>query len=149
MSLAQKFLSKSEQEMVLNAVFEAEKNSSGEIRLHIEDSCQEDLMDHAAFVFEKLGMHKTKLRNGVLFYVSVEPHGFAILGDVGINQKVPSNFWDEIKDHVIGKFKNQEYAVGLSEGIIRAGEQLKSHFPFKKDDVNELSDDISFSESKK
>ncbi len=147
MSLAQNFLSKSGKEMVLEAVSDAEKNSSGEIRLHIEDSCDEDVLDHAAFIFEKLEMHKTKLRNGVLFYVSIEPHGFAILGDVGINQKVADDFWDKIKDHVIGRFKNQQYAEGLSEGIIMAGEQLKAHFPYSKNDLNELTDDISFGDS--
>lgn len=148
MSLAQNFLSKTEQEVVVKAIAEAEKNSSGEIRLHIEDSCKEDLMDHAAFIFEKLEMHKTDLRNGVLFYVSIEPHGFAILGDVGINQKVADNFWDEIKNNVISNFKKGNYAQGLSEGIIKAGEQLKAHFPYSTDDVNELSDDISFGNSK-
>lgn len=148
MSLAQSFLSKSEQELVIKAIKEAEHSSSGEIRLHIEDECKEDLMDHASFIFEKLEMHKTELRNGVLFYVSLNPHGFAILGDVGIHQKVNDDFWDSTKDVVIENFKNEDYAKGLSEGIIRAGEQLKKHFPYQKDDVNELTDDISFGTKK-
>ena len=148
MSLAEKFLSKTEQLAVINAIEEAEKNSSGEIRLHIEDDCKEDLMDHAAFIFEKLEMHQTDLRNGVLFYVSMKPHGFAILGDVGINQKVQSDFWDQIKEHVIASFKTGDYGKGLSEGIIMAGDQLKAHFPYQSDDVNELTNDISFGESK-
>ena len=147
MGLAEKFLSPEQQKMVVDAIGEAEKNTSGEIRLHIEDKCKEDLMDHAAFVFEKLEMHKTELRNGVLFYVSMQPHGFAILGDVGINLKVSENFWDEIKEHVIAKFKEGKYAEGLSEGILMAGEQLKAHFPYQTDDVNELSDEISFGKS--
>ena len=92
MSLAKNLLSAEEQKQVIRAIGEAEKNSSGEIRLHIEDNCNEDLMDHAAFIFEKLNIHKTELRNGVLFYVSINPHGFAILGDVGINQKVNDLF---------------------------------------------------------
>ena len=148
MGKAEKFLSKEDQKLVVSAIGEAEKNTSGEIRLHIEDKCKEDLMDHAAFIFEKLEMHKTELRNGVLFYVSVEPHGFAILGDAGINQKVADNFWDEIKEHVITNFKDGNYAKGLSDGILMAGEQLKTNFPYQTDDVNELSDEISFGESK-
>ena len=148
MGKAEKFLSKEDQKLVVSAIGEAEKNTSGEIRLHIEDKCKEDLMDHAAFIFEKLEMHKTELRNGVLFYVSVEPHGFAILGDAGINQKVADNFWDEIKEHVIANFKDGNYAKGLSDGILMAGEQLKTNFPYQTDDVNELSDEISFGESK-
>ena len=148
MSLAQEFLTKADQNLVVKAIQEAEKNSSGEIRLHIEDECNEDLMDHASFIFEKLEMHKTELRNGVLFYVSIKPHGFAILGDVGINQKVPEGFWDEIKNHVISNFKSGAYAKGLSDGIIMAGEQLKKFFPYQSDDVNELSDEISFGTKK-
>lgn len=144
MSLARNFLSKEDQAKVVNAIQEAEKNTSGEIRLHIEDYCKEDVMDHAAFVFEKLEMHQTQLRNGVLFYVSIEPHGFAILGDVGINQKVKDGFWENIKNHVIENFKKGQYAEGLSEGIVMAGEQLKKYFPYEADDVNELSDEISF-----
>ncbi|MGB0806385.1 MAG: TPM domain-containing protein [Salibacteraceae bacterium] len=144
MSLAKSFLSKSEQQKVIEAIKEAEKNSSGEIRLHIEDECKEDLMDHASFIFEKLEMHKTDLRNGVLFYVSLNPHGFAILGDAGINQKVADDFWDSTKDLVIENFKKGQYATGLAKGIRSAGEQLKQYFPYQTDDVNELSDDISF-----
>lgn len=148
MGLAEKFLSSEEQKMVVDAIGKAEKHTSGEIRLHIEDKCKEDLMDRAAFIFEKLEMHKTELRNGVLFYVSMDPRGFAILGDMGINVKVADDFWDEIKAHVISKFKEGNYAQGLSEGILMAGEQLKTHFPNQTDDVNELSDEISFGESK-
>lgn len=148
MSLAKSFLSPTEQSQVVKAIEMAEKNSSGEVRLHIEDYCKEDLMDHAAFVFEKLKMHNTELRNGVLFYVSLEPRGFAILGDVGINQKVAKGFWDEIYMHVISRFKDKHYAAGLSEGIIMAGEQLKQHFPYAEDDVNELTNEISFGDEK-
>lgn len=144
MSLARNFLSKEDQAKVVDAIQEAEKNTSGEIRLHIEDYCKEDVMDHAAFIFEKLEMHQTQLRNGVLFYVSIEPHGFAILGDVGINQKVEDGFWENIKNHVIENFKKGQYEKGLSEGIVMAGEQLKKYFPYEADDVNELSDEISF-----
>mgnify|MGYP000725033629 CR=1 FL=1 len=144
MSLARNFLSEQDQLKVVNAIQEAEKNTSGEIRLHIEDYCKEDVMDHAAFIFEKLEMHQTQLRNGVLFYVSIDPHGFAILGDVGINQKVADGFWENIKNHVIENFKKGQYATGLSEGIVMAGEQLKKYFPYEADDVNELSDEISF-----
>jgi len=148
MSLAKNLLSAEEQKQVIRAIGEAEKNSSGEIRLHIEDNCNEDLMDHAAFIFEKLSIHKTELRNGVLFYVSINPRGFAILGDVGINQKVNNDFWDVIKNQVIESFKAGDYANGLANGIIAAGEQLKEHFPYQSDDINELSDDISFGENK-
>ena len=140
----QKYFSEANKLQIASAIRVAETNTSGEIRVHIEKNCKEDVLDRAAYWFEKLEMHKTKLRNGVLFYLAVEDHKFAILGDAGINQKVPANFWEETKELVISKFKEGSYADGLAAGIIRAGEQLKQHFSFKSDDVNELSNEISF-----
>jgi uncharacterized membrane protein len=134
-----------QQKQAINqAVKEAEKNTSGEIMVHIEKHCREDVMDRAAGVFEMLEMHKTDLRNGVLFYLAVKDRKFAILGDAGINAKVPANFWDVIKEHMLNHFKEHRFTEGLSEGIKMAGEQLKVHFPYLKDDKNELSDEISF-----
>ena len=89
-------------------------------------------------------MHKTKERNGVLFYLAVGNRKFAILGDAGINKVVPENFWDEIKNKMLEYFKEGDFAIGLAEGISMAGHQLSEHFPYQKDDVNELSDEISF-----
>ena len=138
------FFNQEQKKQVTDAIQEAELNTSGEIRVHIESNCNEDVLDRAAFMFEKLAMHKTELRNGVLFYLSVNDRKFAILGDAGINKVTPDNFWDEIKETVIGHFKQEEYAEGLSNGIKMAGKALKEHFPYQKDDVNELSDEISF-----
>ena len=129
---------------ITNAIRVAETNTSGEIRVHIEKHCKSDVLDQAAYVFEKLEIHKTELRNGVLFYLALEDHKFAILGDAGINQKVSGNFWENIKEGVVAKFKEGLYSEGLAEGIVKAGEQLKEHFPYQDDDVNELSDEISF-----
>ncbi|GAB4249694.1 MAG: TPM domain-containing protein [Vicingaceae bacterium] len=139
-----KILSEAEIKKVTEAIQTAEKNTSGEIRVHIEQKCEEDVLDHAAFIFDKLNMHKTALRNGVLFYVALNSRKLAILGDVGINQKVPKGFWDEIKELMINHFKKGEFAEGLSNGILKAGEQLKQHFPYQSNDKNELSDEISF-----
>ena len=101
-------------------------------------------MDHATFIFEKLEMHKTQARNGVLFYMAFEDHKFAILGDVGINSRVPKNFWDDIRDEMATHFKSGQLVEGLCHGVHRAGEELKRFFPYSSDDVNELSDEISF-----
>ncbi len=143
MSFIDDFLPEEDRKTVKAAIEEAELNTSGEIRVHIEPRCKEDVLDRAAFIFEKLGMHKTKLRNGVLFYVSVKDHQFAILGDAGINKVVPDDFWDEIKETVINHFKEGRYKEGFVKGILMAGEQLKHHFPYQTDDKNELSDEIS------
>lgn len=140
---ASDFFTKEQQTEIINAIKEAEKNTSGEIRLHIESECNEDVLDRAAYIFEKLGMHKTALRNGVLFYLAVHNKKFAILGDAGINKVTPENFWDSIKDIVIDNFKENKFSEGLSQGILKAGTLLKHHFPYQKNDVNELSDEIS------
>lgn len=141
---ASHFFNESQKALITDAVKEAELNTSGEIRVHIESDCKEDVLDRAAFIFEKLEIHKTEQRNGVLFYLSITDKKFAILGDAGINAVTPDNFWEEIKETVINHFKNNDFEIGLSIGIKMAGEALKSHFPYQKDDVNELSDDISF-----
>ncbi len=140
----QKYFTEENKLQIASAIRVAETNTSGEIRVHIEKNCREDVLDRAAYWFEQLGMHKTKLRNGVLFYLAVEDRKFAILGDAGINQKVPADFWEDTKELVISKLKEGAFAEGLAAGIIKAGEQLKQHFPFKSDDVNELSNEISF-----
>jgi uncharacterized membrane protein len=138
------FFSKEEKALIKSAVQEAELNTSGEIRVHIDNRCKEDVMDRAAWWFAKLEMHKTELRNGVLFYLAIKDRKFAILGDGGINAVTGDDFWDEIKEKMLEQFKEENYAEGLKEGILMAGEQLKKHFPHQDDDVNELSDDISF-----
>ena len=133
-----------EQKLIGQAIAEAERNTSGEIRVHLENECNEDVLDHAAYIFKTLKMHKTKLRNGVLFYMSIIDHKFAILGDAGINAKVPEDFWNSIKDQMIADFKAGNVAGGLCKGISMAGEQLKVHFPYGKEDVDELTNEISF-----
>ena len=138
------FFNKEDKEKITSAISEAELNTSGEVRVHIEGKCKGEVLDRAAYVFGQLDMHKTKLRNGVLFYLTVEKQKFAILGDAGINSAVPDNFWDEIKDLMADHFRKGEFAEGLANGIQLAGKQLKQHFPYQKDDINELSDEISF-----
>lgn len=140
-------LSEEDKEIIVQAIQEAEKNTSGEIRVHLENHCKIDVLDRASEVFGTLKMHETKLRNGVLFYLAMKDHQFAILGDSGINQLVPEHFWEEIRDFMVAKFKEGKYAEGLSEGIKMAGHQLKAHFPYQADDRNELSDDISFNKN--
>ena len=138
------FLSDQEQANVLAAISDAESQTSGEIRLHLESRCKGDVLDRAAVVFETLAMHKTALRNGVLFYLATEDRKFAILGDGGINAVVPEGFWDEVKDTVIVGLAAGNPAEGLASGIRLAGQYLSAHFPLEANDINELSNDISF-----
>jgi len=145
---ASSFFTEDQQAQILSAVKEAEKATSGEVRVHIETSFTGDVLDRAAWVFKKLDMHKTEERNGVLFYLAVENKQFAIIGDAGINSKVPAGFWDEVSAILLKNFREGRFTEGLAEGILMAGKQLKAHFPFQSDDKNELSDDISFDKFK-
>ena len=145
---ASSFFSKEQQAQILASVKEAELETSGEIRVHIETSLKGDVLDRAAWLFKKLGMDKTAEHNGVLFYLAVGDRKFAIIGDSGIDAKVPTGFWDEISELLKKNFKEGKFAEGLSEGIIMAGIQLKTHFPHRLDDVNELPDEISFDKIK-
>jgi uncharacterized membrane protein len=145
---ASTFFSKEQQAQILAAVKEAENETSGEIRVHIETYCHEDVLDRAAWVFKKLGMHSTAERNGVLFYLAVDDRKFAVIGDAGINSKVPEGFWDDVKELLLQNFRDGRFTEGLSEGIILAGTHLQKHFPHQKDDVNELPDEISFDKLK-
>ena len=138
------FFTKEQKIEIVNAIKQAELNTSGEIRVHIEKSCKGDVLDRAAFIFDKLNMQKTEQRNGVIFYLAIQNKKFAILGDAGINEKVPADFWENIKTTMLGLFKEQKFSEGLVKGITMAGEQLKTHFPYQSDDVNELPDEISF-----
>ncbi|MES2589019.1 MAG: TPM domain-containing protein [Bacteroidota bacterium] len=141
---AKNFFTEIQQQHIVNAISSAELNTSGEIRLHIVDSCKNDPKDEAILIFEKLGMTKTELRNGVLIYLAVADKKFAIIGDKGINEVVEADFWDSIRDEIIFHFKKNDFETGLINGIAHVGEKLKKHFPYAKNDENELSNDISF-----
>lgn len=130
----------------MHAISSAELQTSGEIRVHFEDECKLDPVVRAWQVFEKLDMHKTELRNGVLFYVAVGTRQFAIVGDEGINKKVPEGFWEATKEIVIFHLAKGDFKTALSVGVLEAGTQLKKYFPLRSNDVNELSNEISFGE---
>jgi len=142
----EKLITSDQQEAIERAIARAERNTSGEIRVHIEGSCKTSVLDRAAFLFSELKMHATEQRNGVLFYVALKDHQFAVIGDMGINSKVPANFWDDIKIKMQQRFRAGHISEGLTEGIDMAGEQLGQHFPYERDDLNELSNKISFGE---
>jgi uncharacterized membrane protein len=143
--MAEKLFSQEDRDIIIAAIQAAEQETSGEIQVHIENHCSGDVMDRAAEVFETLKMHQTKERNAVLFYLAVQDHRFAILGDSGINGVVPTDFWENIKDRMLVEFKKGAFTEGLRIGIEMCGLHLKAHFPFEqKGDINELPDEISF-----
>ncbi|HEY9195307.1 MAG TPA: TPM domain-containing protein [Mucilaginibacter sp.] len=135
-----------EQQRIRKGIEEAESRSSGEIRVCIEKKCSEEVLDRAAKYFYQLNMHKTALRHGILIYVATVDRKFAIIGDAGINQVVPANFWDETKEQMLNHFKYGDIVEGIVTGLKIAGEQLQKYFPHNAGDINELPDDIAFME---
>jgi uncharacterized membrane protein len=138
------FFSKKEKEQILAAVREAEKNTSGEIRVHLEYHAREPVYGHAQKVFQRIGMTKTDHRNGVLIFLATGNKKFAVLGDAGINEKVPEGFWNDVVQIMRKHFKQNKFAEGISEAALRIGEKLKVFFPYEAHDKNELSDGISY-----
>ncbi|MFM7006501.1 MAG: TPM domain-containing protein [Flavobacteriales bacterium] len=137
-------LSNLEQQQVAEAIAAAEQKTSGEIRVHMENLCTEDPMKRAIAVFEKLGMQRTAARNGVLIYVALQSNQLAIIGDKGINEQVPSDFWNSTRDLMIQHFQKGQITSGLCAAITEAGAQLAAYFPHDNNDQNELTNDISF-----
>lgn len=137
------FLTTIEEQEVIEAIRLAEKNTSGEIRIHLENTFRGDIESRALEVFSILKMHNTRLQNGVLIYVAVQNKAFAIFGDKGINDVVSTDFWKNTKAIIENHFKSGHYKQGLVDGVLHAGEQLKKHFPISDLDQNELTNEIT------
>ncbi|MBR4391222.1 MAG: TPM domain-containing protein [Bacteroidales bacterium] len=144
MSNAVNILNHEEDKRVVEAIRQAELNTSGEIKVHIENRCKGDVEERSLYIFKHLKLNETKLRNGVLIYLAVKDRKFAILGDEGINKVVEDGFWNDVKDMMLAHFKEDRFAEGLEQGILRCGEKLKTYFPYQSDDVNEIPDEISY-----
>jgi len=145
MSKVEDFLTVAQEQEIIEAIRLAEENTSGEIRVHLEKTSDKDPLERAREVFTFLKMDETTEHNGILFYVAVDDKKFSILGDKGIDDAVPDNFWDSVKDIVINQFKSGNYTQGLKEGILETGLKLKHYFPYQNNDKNELPDSISLS----
>jgi uncharacterized membrane protein len=143
MSNTAEFLTKEEEQEIVDAIHVAEKNTSGEIRVHIEKTTSLDAYDRAMEVFHLLKMDETELQNGVLIYLAVDDRTFVICGDKGINDVVPTDFWDCTRDVMVTQFKEGHFKQGLINGILRAGDQLQKYFPWEHGNTNELSNEIS------
>ncbi len=143
MSRVEKFLSEEEEQEIVTAILEAERNTSGEIRVHIESHTRLDHFERAKAVFHLLKMDNTKDENGVLIYVAVNDRKFVIFGDKGIDKVVPNTFWNTTRDTIAAQFKKGNYKKGIIEGILSAGRELETHFPWNHGDINELSNEVS------
>lgn len=141
---ARKLFTPEDEDRLVAAISTAERNTSGEIRLHLDAKCSDDPLERAKKLFSRLKMDRTALRNGVLFYVAVEDQKLAVYGDEGINKAVPEDFWDETMSGLIQDFKKGAYTDGLIKAILKAGQELGAHFPVAGDDRNELENDLTY-----
>ncbi len=139
-----KFFNQKQKMAIQNAIHDSESKTSGEIRVHIENHCETDLLDRATEVFHVLQMHETERRNGVLIYLALEDKKVAIIGDEGINEVTPDDYWKNEIDGILNHFKDGEFDIGIIQAINKIGDKLIEFFPFETNDVNELSDEISF-----
>ncbi len=133
-----------EQEQIANTIADAEKATSGEIRIAVEKHCHGSAFERATEYFAKLDMDKTAQRNGVLIYLASEDHKFAIIGDKGINNVVPKDFWETTQVAMKAHFSSGNLAEGIIAGVALAGEKLALFFPHQSGDVNELPNDILY-----
>jgi uncharacterized membrane protein len=139
-------LTEKDKDLIQDAIAQAELETSGEIRVHIDKACDGDPVKRAIEVFEELRMHETQLRNGVLIFIAFSNQKLAIIGDKGINELVPSNFWDSTRDVMIQLFKKGQFTEGICAAVKEAGGQLATYFPLEEGDVNELNNKISTNE---
>jgi uncharacterized membrane protein len=138
------FFSKEEEARIISTIEEVENRTSGEVRVHLARDAGKDVLEEAERTFVKLGMDQTRERNGVLFFLVPKAHKFAILGDEGINRRVPDNFWQDVRDLAQIQFRQGNFAEGVCQALERIGEKLAAFFPPRHDDDNELPDAVSY-----
>ena len=140
-----KFFSPEEQQLIVAAIQNAERSTSGEVRVFVESRCSYmDALDRAVEVFAQMGMHTTQERNGVLVYVAIRDHQFAVFGDVGIHRKVGSDYRNTEVIKMMRDFNRDNIALGIAGCVEDIGQALQQFFPYTAGDKNELSDDIQF-----
>ena len=141
---SKEFLTEEQEQQVIEAIQKAEKQTSGEIRVHIEEHCSRDPLDRAARIFHELGMDQTEQQNGVLIYIASEDHKAAVYAGQGIHQQVEEGFWSGVLDILINHFKKDAFEEGIEAAVNRVAAKLTDLFPYQRGDVNELSNEISY-----
>lgn len=146
---SQEFLTKTQEQQVIDAISRSEKQTSGEIRVHIEHNCKGDALERAAVIFHDLGMDETEQKNGVLIYIASEDHKAAVFAGKGIHRQVEEHYWNDVLQILLNHFKKGEFEEGIEDAVNEVGAKLKELYPFQRGDVNELSDEISYNENDK
>lgn len=139
-----KLLNNKQEQHLIKVINKTEKQTSAEIRIHIEEKCSDDALEKAAKVFHELGMNHTAQKNGVLIYVASEDRKAAIFGGEGIHNKVEDAYWDQVLNSLLTRFKDDAFVEGLEEAVQQVGQKLSNFFPHQKGDVDELSNEISY-----
>ncbi len=142
-----KFFSPEEEQRIIGAIQAVEKRTTGEIRVHLERKSSGNILDDAVGIFHRLNMHDTKAHNGVLIVIVPSEKQFAIIGDEGIDDVLPDNFWEDERNLMVAQFKKGQYCEGVVKAIEKIGDKLQAHFPVtgEEENPNELPDDISYS----
>lgn len=143
MHTAGDFLDQAGRKAVAHAIARAEGGTGAEIRVHLEDHIEEDVLDHAVFIFGELGMQHTAARNAVLIYIAVADRSLAVIGDQGVNAVVPPGYWDDVLEHMRAHFRQGHHAEGICEAVGMIGAKLAEHFPKAAGDRDELSNEVS------
>jgi uncharacterized membrane protein len=138
-----KFFTEDEQKKIVEEIRRAEERTSGEIRVHLDRHSGEDALQKAQRIFYQLGMARSQNRNGVLIYLATDHKKFAILGDQGIHEVVPENYWEDVKKEMQKHFREEKFFAGLCRAIQQIGEKLQAHFPAEKAGANELRNEMS------
>lgn len=138
------YFSKAEENRIINAIQSAEAQTSGELRVHVSHRKDTDALKTTQELFNELRMFNTRHRNGVLIHISITSKAFAIYGDKGINKVVPNNFWETTRNIIQEHFVKGNMVEGICAGVASIGEQLKEHFPWQNNDINELPDEITY-----
>jgi uncharacterized membrane protein len=145
-SKKKEFFSKEDNEMIVQSIRDAEKQTSGEVRVFVESKCRfVDPLDRALEIFAKFKMQNTAQRNAVLVYVAIKDRQLAVFGDTGIHQKTGDDYWKLAVNNMVSHFNKENYAHGIAHCVSMIGEALQEHFPYDSDlDKNELPDEIIF-----
>ncbi len=142
---AEDYFTPHEKQVITDAIRQAEKYTSGEVRVFVESKCSYvNAIDRAKELFDKLDMHKTAERNAVIVYVAIKDRQLAIFADAGIHEKVGQQFWNEQLKLMLQHFNKEYYVDGIATVVKEIGKALQTYFPYQKNDVNELPDDIVF-----
>jgi uncharacterized membrane protein len=140
------FLTYHEKKLISEHIRIAESLTSGEIRVHIAQTCSEDIVQDALSCFYKIGMHYTAQSNGVLLYICPKEHKVIVMGDTGINDQVGEQYWNDVIAIIVRHFKDRKYLLGITKAIDKIGDKLASLFPPIHNDINELSNEVTFSD---